>query len=111
MSRKLSRNAQPAIDKQAVIDQLDLFFSLPYKETSAEKQVIWLKPNGEPLVVSDDDKLSWPARYIYNGVMWTGHGPMPHIFNCYSELFNSREDCLAEIERLMLKSGYQRAKP
>ena len=97
------------------LNQLDLF-ALPTVAPVAPEPTIsglhWYKPDGLPLTIRSihTGKL-YPARYEYQGVVWSGRGRMPWVIDCYQhdQHKRNRDAAFAAIEADMLKRGYRRA--
>lgn len=98
------------------LNQLDLF-ALPTVAPVTPVPTIsglhWYKPDGSPLIVRvprGDTFKDYPAKYEFQGVVWSGRGRMPWVIDCYQhdQHNRNREAAFAAIEADMLKRGYRR---
>ena len=101
------------------LDQLNLF-ALPTVAPVTPEPTIsglyWYKPDGSPLTVRSfigNAFKDYPAKYVFQGVIWSGRGRMPYVIDCYQhdQHKGNREAAFAAIEADMLKRGYRRVKP
>ncbi|UOG93178.1 MAG: hypothetical protein L3K52_05450 [Candidatus Thiothrix sulfatifontis] len=96
------------------LDQLSLF-ALPIGAPVTPEPTIsglhWYKPDGSPLTISLKNGGQLPARYEFQGVVWSRRGRMPWVIDCYQhdQHKRNREAAFAAIEADMLKRGYRRA--
>ncbi len=97
-------------------DQLDLF-ALPTvvpTATPAISGLHWYAPDGNPALKTVDIGggriRTYPVKYVFEGVEWSGRGRMPWVIYCYQrdKHKGSREKAFAAIEAQMIKRGYQR---
>jgi hypothetical protein len=102
------------------LNQLDLFglpTVSPVAPTPAEPTINglhWYTPDGKPAVKtvewSGGRIRTFPIKYVFEGVEWSGRGRMPWVIDCYQhdKHKGNREKAFAAIEADMVKRGYQR---
>ncbi|MEZ5454289.1 MAG: hypothetical protein R3E93_15920 [Thiothrix sp.] len=92
------------------LQQFELFAAMPEPAQKPVKPVIglhWYKPDGSPLLCNN----GLPAKYEFEGVLWSGRGRMPWVIDCHWPNFRSIANGLADIEAGMEKRGYRRVQP
>ncbi len=102
------------------LNQLDLFeppTAAPIAPAPTEPTISglhWYAPDGKPALKTVDIGggriRTYPIKYVFEGLEWSGRGRMPWVIDCYQsdKHKGNREKAFAAIEADMIKRGYRR---